>query len=165
MSPEWIKRILQIISIIVGLWTGGATAINVADTVEKNREAGQGAVMGEATPANAPVILGNATLTGLMGLLFANSKRIAEFVTKTTGSNVAGGAVYAIGISIQKQQWEATKSPKARNDIRKAAVSIVENEIFPLMPEDSVPVTSNGPSAPLRPGDAGYRANMMGNTP
>lgn len=148
MPTVWtnrIKIILQIIATLIGLLTGGMTAVSIADTIDTNVANKESAVGGSATRENAPMILGNATFAGLATLLFAKAKPIAEWVTKTTGSQMAGGAVYAIGISIQKQQWEATKSPTAKNAIRAAALEIVGSEVFPYVEIDSGPVdpTSN----------------------
>jgi len=133
MSIATIQRILQIISILLGLLTSGATAVSVSRTIDANVAASQGAMMGEATAANAPAILSTASLTGLAGLIFANSKRIAELLGK---AGVSAGTTSIIVAAIDtgrlaqyRHMYSLATTDVEREGIRSTA-QVAATEMF-----------------------------------
>ena len=120
-----LQAIIQIIAVVVGLWTGGDATQGLK--VLQSRPAG---VVGADAEEKANVA-GNGLISVLSLLTAANAKRLAEWITKTSGSKRVGAAALLFDIGLLHELRDRANSAEQRASIRDTAIDLVSNTLFP----------------------------------
>ena len=124
-TPAGIQRFIQIVTILVGLWTGAdaTSGIKLLSTQPHG-------ITGAASADQANVA-GNGLVSILSLLTAANAKRIAEWLTGATGSPRVGAALLLADLGILHELRGRANSPEQRAAIRETAIDLTSHTLFP----------------------------------
>ena len=122
LTPEKLARLIQILTVLIGLWTGSDATSGIKTL------ASQPAGIVGADVDDKMSITGN----GILSLLTAaNAKRLADWLTGTTGSPRIGAALLLADLGILYELRGRANSPEQRAAIRDTAIDLTSNTLFP----------------------------------
>jgi hypothetical protein len=125
LTPEKLARLIQILTVLIGLWTGSDATSGIK--VLASQPSG---IVG-ADVDDKMSITGNATISLLSLLTAANAKRLADWLTGTTGSPRIGAALLLADLGILYELRSRANSPEQRAAIRETAIDLTSNTLFP----------------------------------
>lgn len=124
-TPDRIKNIIRVITIIIGLWTGKDTLDGV--NLLQSQEGGIAA----AAPEEVRTVSLNGGLFGLAVLLLTKSRKVSDTISQMLGNNTLTTATYCANLGSIHTQWQNTTNPEAKKNLKLAARAIVDNDMFP----------------------------------
>ena len=127
LTPEKLARLIQIITVLIGLWTGSDATSGIKTL------ASQPAGIVGADVDDKMSITGNATISILSLLTAANAKRLADWLTGTTGSPRIGAALLLADLAMLHELRSRAYTPDQRAKIRDTAIDLTGNTLFPAM--------------------------------
>ena len=127
LTPEKLARLIQILTVLIGLWTGSDATSGIKTL------ASQPAGIVGADVDDKMSLTGNATISILSLLTAANAKRLADWLTGTTGSPRIGAALLLADLGILYELRGRANSPEQRAAIRDTAIDLTSNTLFPAM--------------------------------
>ena len=125
LTPDKLARLIQIITVLIGLWTGSDATSGIK--VLASQPAG---IVG-ADVDDKMSLTGNATISILSLLTAANAKRLADWLTGTTGSPRIGAALLLADLGILYELRGRANSAEQRAAIRDTAIDLTSNTLFP----------------------------------
>lgn len=126
-TPENIKRFIQVITIILGLWTGSDATSGIKLLASQPG----GVVAADADDKMS--ITGNGVISLLSLLTAANAKKLADWLTGATGSPRVGAALLLADLAMMYELRERSHSAEQRASIRATAIDLTSNTLFPAM--------------------------------
>ena len=127
LTPEKLARLIQILTVLIGLWTGSDATSGIKTL------ASQPAGIVGADVDDKMSITGNATISILSLLTAANAKRLADWLTGTTGSPRIGAALLLADLAMLHELRSRAYTPDQRAKIRDTAIDLTGNTLFPAM--------------------------------
>ena len=127
LTPDKLARLIQILTVLIGLWTGSDATSGIKTL------ASQPAGIVGADVDDKMSLTGNATISILSLLTAANAKRLADWLTGTTGSPRIGAALLLADLGILYELRGRANSPEQRAAIRDTAIDLTSNTLFPAM--------------------------------
>lgn len=125
LTPEKLARLIQIITVLIGLWTGSDATSGIKTL------ASQPAGIVGADVDDKMSITGNGIVSLLSLLTAANAKRLADWLTGVTGSPRIGAALLLADLGILYELRSRANSPEQRAAIRETAIDLTSNTLFP----------------------------------
>ena len=127
LTPEKLARLIQIITVIIGLWTGSDATSGIKTL------ASQPAGIVGADVDDKMSITGNGIVSLLSLLTAANAKRLADWLTGVTGSPRIGAALLLADLAMLHELRSRAYTPDQRAKIRDTAIDLTGNTLFPAM--------------------------------
>ena len=127
LTPEKLARLIQILTVLIGLWTGSDATSGIKTL------ASQPAGIVGADVDDKMSITGNATISILSLLTAANAKRLADWLTGTTGSPRIGAALLLADLAMLHELRSRAYTPDQRAKIRDTAIDLTGNTLVPAM--------------------------------
>ena len=127
LTPDRIHRLIQIITVLIGLWTG-SDATNGLRLLSSQPTGIVGADIDDTAS-----VAGNGIVSILALLTAANAKRLAEWLTGVTGSPRIGAALLLANLGILYELREKSNSARQRASLRETAIDITSETLFPAM--------------------------------
>lgn len=127
LTPEKLARFIQIITVLIGLWTGSDATSGI-----KTLASQPSGIVG-ADVDDKMSVTGNGIVSLLSLLTAANAKRLADWITGTTGSPRIGAALLLADLGILHELRGRANSPEQRAAIRDTAIDLTSNTLFPAM--------------------------------
>ena len=127
LTPDKIKRLIQIITVLIGLWTGSDATSGIKLLASQPT-----GIVGADVDDKASVA-GNGIISLLSLLTAANAKRLADWITGATGSPRIGAALLLADLGILHELRSRANSPEQRAAIRETAIDLTSNTLFPAM--------------------------------
>ena len=127
LTPEKLARLIQIITVLIGLWTGSDATSGIKTL------ASQPAGIVGADVDDKMSITGNGIVSLLSLLTAANAKRLADWLTGVTGSPRIGAALLLADLAMLHELRSRAYTPDQRAKIRDTAIDLTGNTLFPAM--------------------------------
>lgn len=127
LTPEKLARLIQIITVLIGLWTGSDATSGIKTL------ASQPAGIVGADVDDKMSITGNGIVSLLSLLTAANAKRLADWLTGATGSPRIGAALLLADLAMLHELRSRAYTPDQRAKIRDTAIDLTGNTLFPAM--------------------------------
>ena len=127
LTPEKLARLIQVITVLIGLWTGSDATSGIKTL------ASQPAGIVGADVDDKMSITGNGIVSLLSLLTAANAKRLADWLTGTTGSPRIGAALLLADLAMLHELRSRAYTPDQRAKIRDTAIDLTGNTLFPAM--------------------------------
>lgn len=125
LTPEKLARFIQIITVLIGLWTGSDATSGIKTL------ASQPAGIVGADADDKMSITGNGIVSLLSLLTAANATRLANWLTGVTGSPRIGAALLLADLALMYELRERAHSAEQRASIRATAIDLTSNTLFP----------------------------------
>ena len=127
LTPEKLARLIQIITVLIGLWTGSDATSGIKTL------ASQPAGIVGADVDDKMSITGNGIVSLISLLTAANAKRRADWLTGKTGSPRIGAALLLADLAMLHELRSRAYTPDQRAKIRDTAIDLTGNTLFPAM--------------------------------
>lgn len=127
LTPEKLARLIQLITVLIGLWTGSDATSGIKTL------ASQPAGIVGADVDDKMSITGNGIVSLISLLTAANAKRLADWITGTTGSPRIGAALLLADLAMLHELRSRAYTPDQRAKIRDTAIDLTGNTLFPAM--------------------------------
>jgi len=127
LTPEKLARLIQILTVLIGLWTGSDATSGI-----KTLASQPSGIVG-ADVDDKMSVTGNGIVSLLSLLTAANATRLANWLTGVTGSPRVGAALLLADLGILHELRGRANSPEQRAAIRDTAIDLTSNTLFPAM--------------------------------